>query len=295
MVEYSKEVEALFNKGWSLSDTGFSLIKETKTSLSKILTIPVSKFANQEIKAFDVFNNEVIVRGRRKLKGHIEGYPNSIFVYDKKHNPITILKGKVISLRKAFGTEMLDVATHIQIKDIMREIKRKEDRVELTSIPNILEDGFVDVEVFYFERLKEEKELYLSFTYVYTFTSTTDKNPTKRLLETHWSVTIKYSEWEAFKEMTGTLEYGKLSEIVEGWLYSKDYGFVYEITNVSTPIEAITEHTIKLKPKRFVSNIHTYDDNKKSDTIQSNNKTLPDSWWGYEISDIVAYMITGGE
>ena len=299
MVEYSKQIQDLLSRGWRISDDGFSLIKEERRSISETRPVRVSKFGNRLI---TIYNEEGksprTVRGRRKLKGHIEGYPNSIFSFDSKGNPITILKGKVVALRAIFG-EILDEATHIYIQGQLIPIVRVEDRVEVTNLEGISEGEMVNVEVYFYKMLAEEKPLYLEFIYVYTWVSTNKKNPIRRMLEVHWETTIKSSEWEPFKEKTGIPEYGRVSDIVEDWVGKHDYEFIYQYDNeaeevLGTPIEAVTEIIIRLKPKNFKSDAHIYDLDKEA-TIRKNIKTLPDEYWAMENSDVATYMLTGGE
>ena len=300
MVEYSKQVQDLMGKGWALSGDGFSLIKEERKSISEIKPVRVSKFGNRMMTIYDSTGKiPRTIRGRRKLKGHVDGYPNSIFAYDKKGNPITVLKGKVVALRKAFGIETMDKATHIQIMDMMRPVTRKEDRVELTNVKGVEEDGEVDVEIYFYKLLAEEKPLYIEFTYVYTFVSTNKKNPIRRMIEVHWETTIKLSEWGLFKENTGGLEYGRLSDIVEAWVTKHEYEFIYDFDNeveevLGKLIEAITPGIVRLKPKSFQSDAHIYDLDANT-VIRRNIKTLPDEYWEMENSDIAVYMLTGGE
>ena len=224
MVSYSAQIQRLINKGWTLSEDGFNLIKEERKSISETRPVRVSRFGNRLIK---VYNSEGksprTVRGRRKLEGHVERFPNSIFAYDKKGNPITVLRGKVISLRSLFGLELMDVATHVMVGNkILREIVRKEDRVELTSISGIAEDEMINVTIYFYKLLAKEKPLYLKFIYVYTFVSTNVKNPNRRMIEVHWETTIKYSEWNSFKEKIGASEYGRISDVTEDWVTKWD-------------------------------------------------------------------------
>ena len=298
MVEYSAQIQRLISKGWTLSEDGFNLIKEERKSLSKTESIRVSKFGNRLI---TIYNEEGksprTIRGRRKLEGH-QDYPNAIFGFDSKGNPITILKGKVVALRAIFG-EILDEATHIYIQGQLIPIVRVEDRVEITNLKDISEGGLVNVEVYFYRVLAKEKPLYLKFIYVYTFVSTNVKNPNRRMIEVHWETTIKYSEWNSFKEKIGASEYGRISDVTEDWVTKWEYEFIYQYTNeaeeiLGTPIEAITEDVIILKPKRFRSDAHIYDLDANT-TIRRSIKTLPDRYWEMENDDIATYMLTGGE
>jgi len=300
MVEYSKQVQDLMGKGWALSGDGFSLIKEERKSISEIKPVRVSKFGNRMMTIYDSTGKiPRTIRGRRKLKGHVDGYPNSIFAYDKNGSQITILKGKVVALRNIFGGDLLDKATHLYIKGQLVPIVRIEDRVEITNLIGISEGEFVDVEIYFYKLLAEEKPLYIEFTYVYTFVSTNKKNPIRRMIEVHWETTIKLSEWGLFKENTGGLEYGRLSDIVEAWVTKHEYEFIYDFDNeveevLGKLIEAITPGIVRLKPKSFQSDAHIYDLDANT-VIRRNIKTLPDEYWEMENSDIAVYMLTGGE
>ena len=85
----------------------------------------------------------------------------------------------------------------------------------------------------------------------------------------------------------------QLEEKMYVYILRKSYDYEAEEI-LGTPIEAITEDVIILKPKRFRSDAHIYDLDANT-TIRRSIKTLPDRYWEMENDDIATYMLTGGE
>ena len=203
--------------------------RTTRRRTSTSRDIRVSNFGNRTITVYDRQGTSRNVKGRAKLAGHIEGYQDSIEAYNKKGEPITILPGKVVSLKKAFGEEILGKTSHIQINNQLIPIVRVENRVEITKLKGTIPGQETPLTLYHVEETEED-------------------------------------DFSIVEDMKGRLP--DITEESIKNINQEYHSFLYETDNTASPVEGYTDDEVK-KPKPFKINFRVYDHDYNSVKMSS--------------------------